>query len=216
MRSPVLNFRVRLAAATAGGLLLLVVPVALAQNAPTPITPAPVAPVQGEPIPDPGSPPPAAQPGEKEGLFEAIGRWIDRSNESFRSHLQGAKQRMDALGEDAAEGTRDLGKGAAEVTKGAVEVTKGAVEVTKGAVDTVVKLPATRVIRGNERCGLAPNGAPDCVAAAEALCRKAGFATGKSMDFTSAEECSGRVLLSGRQSEADCKTVTFISRAVCQ
>ena len=69
---------------------------------------------------------------------------------------------------------------------------------------------------GRERCAIAPNGAPDCVAAAEALCRKHGFASGKSMDFTSAEECPARVLLSGRQSEADCTTVTFISRAMCQ
>ena len=48
---------------------------------------------------------------------------------------------------------------------------------------------------GRERCANAPNGAPDCVAAAEALCRKHGFTSGKSMDFTSAEECPVKTVL---------------------
>ena len=61
----------------------------------------------------------------------------------------------------------------------------------------------------------APNGAPDCLAAAEALCRKQGFTSGKSMDFTSAEQCPPRSWLAGKQ-EAECTTVTFISRAMCQ
>jgi hypothetical protein len=69
---------------------------------------------------------------------------------------------------------------------------------------------------GRERCAVAPNGAPDCLVAAEALCRKHGFASGKSIDFTSAEECPARVLLGDRSVEGECRTVTFISRAMCQ
>ena len=88
--------------------------------------------------------------------------------------------------------------------------------MTKSAVDAVAKLPTARVINGHERCVVAPNGAPDCLAAAEALCRKQGFSSGKSMDFTSAEECPARALLSGQQAGAGCTTVTFISRAMCQ
>ena len=80
----------------------------------------------------------------------------------------------------------------------------------------VAKLPLSRVITGRERCAVAPNGAPDCLAAAETLCRKQGYSSGKSMDFTSAEQCPPRVYLSGRQSESDCTTVTFISLAMCQ
>ena len=198
-------------------LTMLLAPAAIAQNAPAPLTP-----VQSAPLPEavPAPEPPAAPPPvEKPGLFEAIGRWIDRGNDSFRDQLHGAKRRMD----DAAENSRqigdkaaDIGKGAAELGKGAIDVTKGAVEATRGAVDTMVRLPATRVIKGHERCGVAPNGAPDCVAAADALCRRQGFSSGKSLDFTSAEECSARVVLSGRQSDSDCVTVTFISRAACQ
>ena len=75
---------------------------------------------------------------------------------------------------------------------------------------------SARVAQGKERCELAANGAPDCQTAAENLCRKQGFAGGKSLDFTSAEECPARVYLSGRHSPGECKTVTFISRAMCQ
>jgi hypothetical protein len=71
------------------------------------------------------------------------------------------------------------------------------------------------MMSGRERCATAPNGAPDCVSAAEALCRKRGFSTGQSMDFTSAEECPVKTLV-GEASRDQCTTVTFISRAMCQ
>jgi hypothetical protein len=207
MRSSKVKFSIRgpslqgsCLAAIAGALLLLA-PFALAQEAAPPTPPAL-----------------AEQPAQavKPGLFEAIGRWFDDGTSTFRTHLRGAKERIDSLGDDAAKTNRELAGKAADVGKGAVDVTKGAVEVTKDAVDAVVKLPTTRVMKGHERCAAAPNGAPDCIAAADALCRKHGFSPGKSMDFTSAEECPVRVHLSGRQSEADCTTVTFISRAMCQ
>jgi len=124
-------------------------------------------------------------------------------------HLRGAKRRMDDLGDQAAANSRDLQERAAEAGRGAAELTKGAVE-------TMVKLPAGRPVFGRERCTTAPNGAPDCVAAAEALCRKHGFSTGKSMEFTQAEECPPRSVLAARQSDVQCVTVTFISRAMCQ
>lgn len=194
---------------------MLFVPAVLAQNAP-----APLPPIQSAPLPE-ATPAPSASPRpvDKPGLFEAIGRWIDRGNDSLRDHLRGARRRVDETAESSrqiGDKATDIGKGAAELGKGAVDVTKGAVEATRGAIDTVVRLPAARIINGHERCGVAPNGAPDCVAAAEALCRRQGFSSGKSLDFTSAEECSARVMLSGRQSNNDCVTVTFISRAVCQ
>jgi hypothetical protein len=172
------------------------------------------------------SPPPVAAPAapadqqvapaHKPGLFEAIGRWIDRSSANFRSHLRGARERADSIGDDTAAGSREISNRAADVGKTAVEATRDAVEATRGAVDTVVRLPGARVIKGHERCATAPNGAPDCRTAAQALCRKHGYASGKSMDFTAAEECPARVMLSGREPEAECRIVTFISRAMCQ
>src|SRR5207244_2087930 len=101
------------------------------------------------------------------------------------------------------------------LSEGAAEARRNAANATKDAIDSMSRLPNTRAVKGNERCDLAANGAPDCQAAAEALCRKQGFKTGKSLEFTSAEQCPSRILLSGRQS-VECTTVTFISRAMCQ
>jgi hypothetical protein len=176
--------------------LLLPAPAVLAQDA--------------APLPAARAP---APPSQKPGVFESIGRFFDQGASRFRDHLRGAKRKMDDLGEDAAANGKDISEHAAKVGQGAAEVGRGAADVTKNAMDAVAKLPAARMMSGRERCANAPNGAPDCLSAAEALCRKNGFATGKSMDFTSAEECPAKTLLG--QTE-ECTTVTFISRAMCQ
>jgi hypothetical protein len=169
--------------------LLLPAPLAFAQDAaPPPPAPAPVAPPQ--------------QP----GVFEAIGRFFDQGSQNFRDHLRGAKQKMDNLNDDAAANSKGFSENAAKVGQGAADA-------TKNAMDAVAKLPTARLMSGRERCANAPNGAPDCVAAAEALCRKHGYNSGKSMDFTSAEECPIKTVL-GQTNE--CTTITFISRAMCQ
>jgi hypothetical protein len=143
------------------------------------------------------------------GLFERMGRWLDRSARNFGDQLRGAKARVDDLNERAAANNKEMSERAAEVGKSAADATLGAVEA-------VARLPGTRVMSGRERCAVAPNGAPDCIVAADALCRKHGFTSGKSIDFTSAEECAPRVLLGDRPAEGECRTVTFISRAMCQ
>jgi hypothetical protein len=157
--------------------------------------------------------PPPAPAQQKPGVFESIGRWFDNGASNFRDHLRGAKRRMDELGDDAAANNKAISDQAAKMGQGAADVGKGAADATKNAVDAVAKLPTARMMSGRERCIAAPNGAPDCVSAAEALCRKHGFTSGKSMDFTSAEECPVRTLLGQTQ---DCTMVTFISRAMCQ
>jgi hypothetical protein len=199
MRSPWENFRIRSRCAAgaavclvAGGLILA--PGSLAQDLRPPTAAAP-----------PAQPAQSAKP----GLFESIGRWFDDSAANFRAHLRGAKQRMDDLGGEAAANQKRFNENAAEVGKNAAEV-------TRSAVDAVAKLPTARAMSGRERCAVAPNGAPDCVAAAETLCRKHGFSTGKSIDFTSAEECPPKALLAAQPERAQCTTVTFISKAMCQ
>jgi hypothetical protein len=157
--------------------------------------------------------PPPAPPQQKPGLFESIGRWFDSGASNFRDHLRGAKRRMDELGDDAAANNKAISDQAAKMGQGAADVGKGAADATVNAMGAVAKLPTARMMSGRERCIAAPNGAPDCVSAAETLCRKHGFTSGKSMDFTSAEECPVRTLLG--QAE-NCTTVTFISRAMCQ
>ena len=156
---------------------------------------------------------PPAPPQQKPGVFESIGRWFDNGASNFRDHLRGAKRRMDELGDDAAANNKAISDQAAKMGQGAADVGKGAADATVNAMGAVAKLPTARMMSGRERCIAAPNGAPDCVSAAEALCPKHGFTSGKSMDFTSAEECPVRTLL-GQSNE--CTTVTFISRAMCQ
>ena len=180
---------------------VLLAQLAVAQQAPQPPEPAP----------------PAAQPmNESRGLFEQIGRWFDQSAAGLRSHMLGATDNISDLNQRAATTTKNLGDSAVEVGKNAVDAGVATANATRDAVGAVAKLPMTRVVIGRERCEVAPNGAPDCLAAADTLCRKKGFSTGKSMDFTSAELCPARVMLHGRESEADCITVTFINRAMCQ
>lgn len=157
--------------------------------------------------------PPPAPPQQKPGVFESIGRWFDNGASHFRDHLRGAKRRMDELGDDAAANNKAISDQAAKMGQGAADVGKGAADATVSAMGAVAKLPTARMMSGRERCAIAPNGAPDCVSAAEALCRKHGFTSGKSMDFTSAEECPVKTLI-GQSNE--CTTVTFISRAMCQ
>ena len=158
----------------------------------------------------PSAPPPSQVKPPEPGFFESMGRWFDEGAANFRSHMRGAKSRFDDLGDQAASASKSFGDTAAEVGKSAADA-------TKSAVDTMSKLPNARVIQGRQTCPVAPNGAPDCQAAAETLCRGKGFSTGRSMDFTSAEKCPPRAWLSGRRNnEAECTTETFISRAMCQ
>jgi hypothetical protein len=172
---------------------------------------------QTEPPPEPNPPAAVSQPKpEPRGFFEAIGRWFDEGTAGFRSHVVGAKTSMDEFNQRAEETRKSIGDSAAEISKNAVGAGVSAADATRDAVGAVAKLPMARVVQGRERCMTAPNGAPDCLAAAEALCRKQGFTTGKSVDFTSAESCPVRTYLGGKQSENDCTTVTFISRAMCQ
>ena len=180
--------------------LLLSVPIAAAQQS--------VQPAEANP--------PAQSTNESRGLFESIGRWFDQGTAGFRSHVLGAKDSFDDLNQRAAATSKNIGNTAVEASKNAVGAGITAADATKDAFGVVAKLPLTRVVTGRERCQLAPNGAPDCLAAAEALCRKQGYSTGKSLDFTSAEHCPPKVMLSARQSEDECITVTFISRAMCQ
>ncbi len=96
--------------------------------------------------------------------------------------------------------------------------TQRSVGVAKDAADGVAKFSEQRTVRGHEVCGVAPNGAPDCQSAATRLCRGAGYASGKSLDSTTAENCpAARMLLTGpaRQAAGACRTETFISRALC-
>ena len=139
----------------------------------------------------------AANPGEsaplpRPGFVDAVGRWFDEGTTKFKSSLQGAQHSFDQF----ADQTRDA---------------------ASDATGAVMGLPNTRIVPVRERCAVAGNGGPDCQAAATAACRGKGFSTGKSLDTQSEQKCPAQVLLRGRApNDAECKTETFVTRALCQ
>lgn len=126
-------------------------------------------------------------PKEEPGLLESVGKWFEE---------QGKK--VESFGHEAGIAAKTTVDGA------------------KNAAGAVARIPAARVVDGHQKCQNAPNGAPDCVAAATAMCKAKGFESGKSADMTTAETCPAQVYLQGRNSGPGCKIETFVSRALCQ
>jgi hypothetical protein len=89
---------------------------------------------------------------------------------------------------------------------------------TKDAGEALSRLakPST-MVSGRVVCPASANGAPDCKQAADKLCQGKGYNEGKSMNADSAESCSAKVLIPGRQRKpGDCRTDTFVTSALCQ
>jgi hypothetical protein len=140
---------------------------------------------------------PSAEP-NRPGFIDAFGHWIETSVNNWNSGLKGAAD----VAKDAAGAAGDAAKGAAN-----------AATDTAGAV---ARIPASRVIAERVTCPVAPNGAPDCRAAADAICRGHGFAYGSSIDFQTAEKCPP-VALNRRDSEPPrCVIESYVTRALCQ
>lgn len=101
------------------------------------------------------------------------------------------------------------------------ERSKSALPPLKSPGETITDLstiarPST-VVTGRAACVAASNGAPDCKAGADRLCRSKGFKEGKGIDTDASEKCSPLVYLPGhKRSPNDCKTENFVTRAVCQ
>ena len=73
------------------------------------------------------------------------------------------------------------------------------------------------MVSGRVQCPTASDGAADCKAGADQLCRSKGFREGKSLTTDSAEACSAKALIPGRQREpSDCHTNYFVTRAICR
>jgi len=90
-------------------------------------------------------------------------------------------------------------------------------ETIDDAADALSRLAKSPGVKGRVICPAAPNGAPDCKAAADRLCQGNGFRGGNSLDVDTTRSCSARSLLSGRKpDESECRTETWVTRAVCQ
>ena len=141
----------------------------------------------------------SAQRGREDlGFFGNIGRWFNDQVDYVNSTFQDAGKKVANFGREAGVAARTT------------------VDTAKDAADVVARIPNARVVTGHEKCKNAPNGAPDCLAAANAVCKAKGFESGKSLDMTTAEVCPPKVLLSGRSSGSECRDETFVSRALCQ
>lgn len=131
------------------------------------------------------------KPPESEGFFASVSRWFEEQTANARKKVE-------------------------SFSSAAGDAAKTTVDGAKDAAGAVARIPSTRAVSGHEKCRLAPNGAPDCVAAANTMCKAKGFESGKSLDMTTAEVCPAKVYMSGRSSGPECTTDTFVSRALCQ
>ena len=129
---------------------------------------------------------------QRPGLVDAIGGWLGDSTTRFRLDLQDVQQTFDQLAEQTREATKD-------------------------ATGAMIGVPSMRIVPVRERCPVAASGGPDCQSAAATACRGKGFTGGKSLDTQSEQKCPAQVLLRGRTpSESECRTETFVTRALCQ
>jgi hypothetical protein len=216
--------------------------IAVAQNNP----PAADAPAAATPA-TPPQPPPPARPGflhqlkvwwsdsatfidgkikDTRGYVDDLGK---KSGEATPGAADAAKDATTDTTKDAAKdavqsaatATQNAMQGAVEATKGAAataqDAMKSAVEATKNAATAIVKLPNTRLVEVHERCAKAPNGAPDCEAAAAAGCRGKGFAGGHPLDVRTMEKCDSTAMQAGQiPGQRECPVEAVVSRAVCQ
>jgi hypothetical protein len=141
---------------------------------------------------------PSQKTRESEGFLAAVSRWWKEQTATVNSSFEDARKNVESFSSTAGD--------AAKTT----------VEGAKDAASAVARIPAARAVSGHEKCQLAPNGAPDCVAAANTMCKAKGFGSGKSLDMTTAEVCPAKVYMSGRSTGPECTTDTFVSRAFCQ
>jgi hypothetical protein len=171
--------------------------VAAAQNAansPVQLAPADAAAPAPQPAPAPAPAPSGQRIPTPQETFSAIGRFIDKSITDVGATVKGAGETIGG----ATSAAGDLAKGVGDVA------------------GTVVRMP-TNVVTGRERCQMLSNGSSDCTAAGAALCKQKGFADGKSLEVTSAQNCPATVWLKGGNANAaECKAESFVAKAVCQ
>jgi hypothetical protein len=141
---------------------------------------------------------PATEQAGEPGFFAAIGHWFDRQTANISATFKEAGRKFENFRHEAGVAARTTVDGA------------------KDAADAMARLPNARVVTGHAQCRLAANGAPDCVSAAEAVCKTEGFASGASLDMTTAEVCPPKVWMEGRSTGEGCHTETFVSRALCR
>jgi hypothetical protein len=144
---------------------------------------------------------PAAPRTENPGLINEIGKLLERRQPLFPALT------LPSL---------ELSPAAADHTGSDGEPAPNGKPESNGLPRLDLKIPSMQT--GREKCPVAANGASDCKAAADALCRAHGYKEGKGTDTDATQKCSAEaLLLSGRKSQPGaCRTDYFVTRAWCQ
>jgi hypothetical protein len=138
--------------------------------------------------PQPGEPAPAAPAEANPGLFNEMGKLLEKSL-SVLPAMKSPSETIDDLNARA----KDVGETMSRLARPASMVT------------------------GRIECPVAGNGAPDCKAATDKLCQTKGFKEGKSLTTDSAEKCPAKVYMPGyKRKPDDCRTRNYVTRALCQ
>jgi hypothetical protein len=165
----------------------------LAGTAAAQTAPVPQAPMQLQAPPAPAQQPQDGVPsGTRPGFIDAVGHWIQGSMSDWNSGLQ-------------------------DVTGAARDAANGVGTVTRDTAGAVARIPGARVVSERAACPTAPNGAPDCRVAAEAICKRHGFESGSSIDFQTAEKCPPIALnRPNGEPPPPCVLESYVTRALCQ
>src|SRR5262249_38594782 len=84
-------------------------------------------------------------------------------------------------------------------------------DTMKDAGDALSRLKPGTMVKGRIACPVTA-GRPDCKSGADKLCQSKGYKEGNSLGTDSAETCSAKVLIPGRQRKPDdCRTDTFVT-----
>jgi len=183
-------------------------------------TASPAIGLREQPQPSAQQAPPAEPARSNPGLVEELGKLFEKmsivpskpAGEARFEPPAGAPG--DAAGEPAGQppGLADkpvVPKG------GGNESTKGVLKETGETLSRLAK--PSSMISGRSVCPVAANGTPDCKQGADRLCQSKGYKDGQSLNTDSAETCSAKVLIPGRQRKPDdCRTDTFVTSALCQ
>jgi hypothetical protein len=143
---------------------------------------------------------PVAQSAGEPSVLDRIARWFDRSVADLDEGLR------DTFGSAGKFGGRPKAAAAEDPPR-----------EPNAAVQPLAAIPDVRIVTESAVCPSAANGAPDCRRAAETVCRRKGFASGKSIETRSEEKCSLGAMLARRAGQPDtCHNQTYVLRSVCQ
>jgi hypothetical protein len=144
------------------------------------------------PAQDEPAPPSSSSRPENSGLIGEIGKLFEKSMSALPP-LKSPGEAIDDLNARAKESTKDAGDALSRLAK------------------------PSSMVSGRVICPFAANGTPDCKSGADKLCQSKGYQEGKSLNTDSAETCSAKVLIPGRQRKpGDCRTDNYVTTALCQ